>query len=294
MPPSTASFRSTGESGAYIREHFFGPDPRLQPLVEHFSDDDLRRLREAVTIPRKVYAAYRSAMIIAVRPPSFSPRPSRAGRSGRLRGAERHPSDEEDDRGRAADFRDRLELPITTQISTDGLPRTCGRAPIRGARISDGPPEALGGSLPSALGHPDALDPRRVPFRELLAGSGDKFATSTTSAFIRLLRNLLRDPEIGRVSSRSFPTRRALSEWTASSVSSPIYTPFGQRYVPVDADLLLSYPESTAARFSKKELPRRDRWLRSSRRPPRMPPRANRPFRSTSSTRCSVSTASGI
>src|SRR3712207_3109961 len=32
------------ESGAYIREHFFGPDPRLRKLVEHLSDDDLRRL----------------------------------------------------------------------------------------------------------------------------------------------------------------------------------------------------------------------------------------------------------
>src|SRR5881296_3441744 len=33
------------ESGAYIREHFFGPDPRLQEMVAHLSDDDLTRLR---------------------------------------------------------------------------------------------------------------------------------------------------------------------------------------------------------------------------------------------------------
>ena len=32
------------ESGAYIREHFFGPDPRLRKMVEHLSDDDLRNL----------------------------------------------------------------------------------------------------------------------------------------------------------------------------------------------------------------------------------------------------------
>ena len=30
------------EAGAYIREHFFGPDPRLRKMVEHLTDDELR------------------------------------------------------------------------------------------------------------------------------------------------------------------------------------------------------------------------------------------------------------
>ena len=47
--------------GAYIREHFFGPDPRLQALVEHLSDDDLTRLRRGGHDHRKLYAAYRAA-----------------------------------------------------------------------------------------------------------------------------------------------------------------------------------------------------------------------------------------
>ena len=34
------------ESGAYIREHFFGPDPRLRKMVEHLSDDDLRNSKD--------------------------------------------------------------------------------------------------------------------------------------------------------------------------------------------------------------------------------------------------------
>ena len=34
----------TVETGAYIREHFFGGDPRLRRMVEDMSDDDLRRL----------------------------------------------------------------------------------------------------------------------------------------------------------------------------------------------------------------------------------------------------------
>src|SRR5450830_619871 len=47
--------------GAYIREHFFGPDARLQRLAENLSDDELARLRRGGHDYRKVYAAYRAA-----------------------------------------------------------------------------------------------------------------------------------------------------------------------------------------------------------------------------------------
>src|SRR6266576_3072325 len=50
------------ESGAYIREHFFGPDPRLQKMVEHLSDDDLRMLPRGGHDYRKLYAAYKMAV----------------------------------------------------------------------------------------------------------------------------------------------------------------------------------------------------------------------------------------
>jgi len=49
------------ESGAYIREHFFGRDPRLLAMVEHLSDDELRHLRRGGHDYRKVYAAYVAA-----------------------------------------------------------------------------------------------------------------------------------------------------------------------------------------------------------------------------------------
>ena len=47
--------------GAYIREHFFGPDQRLRKLVEHLSDDDLAKLRRGGHDYRKLYAAYKAA-----------------------------------------------------------------------------------------------------------------------------------------------------------------------------------------------------------------------------------------
>src|ERR687887_45202 len=44
--------------GAYVREHFFGPDPRLRKLVEHMTDEQIASLRRGGHDYRKVYAAY--------------------------------------------------------------------------------------------------------------------------------------------------------------------------------------------------------------------------------------------
>src|SRR5580700_7519437 len=52
----------TVESGAYIREHFFGKYPELLKLVEHLSDDQLTKLKRGGHDPVKVYAAYKAAV----------------------------------------------------------------------------------------------------------------------------------------------------------------------------------------------------------------------------------------
>ncbi len=58
------------ESGAYIREHFFGSDPRLRKMVEHLSDDQLRSLvpRRATTTGRCTRRSRRPASTSASRP----------------------------------------------------------------------------------------------------------------------------------------------------------------------------------------------------------------------------------
>src|SRR4029450_5882699 len=50
------------ESGAYIRQHFFGKDARLLKIVESMSDEDLRRLRRGGHDYRKGDAAYAAAV----------------------------------------------------------------------------------------------------------------------------------------------------------------------------------------------------------------------------------------
>ena len=49
------------EPGAYIRETFFGPDPRLRKMVEHLSDDEIRDLPRGGHDYTKLYAAYKAA-----------------------------------------------------------------------------------------------------------------------------------------------------------------------------------------------------------------------------------------
>ena len=48
-------------SGAYIREHFFGVDPQLRAMVADMTDDDIWRLNRGGHDPHKVYAAYHQA-----------------------------------------------------------------------------------------------------------------------------------------------------------------------------------------------------------------------------------------
>ena len=90
------------ESGAYTRENFFGGDPRLRAMVEHLSDDEIRNLSRGGHDYRKVYAAFKAAPG-ARRPADRDPGAHDQGLDARprLRGAQRHPPDEEAHRGRA-------------------------------------------------------------------------------------------------------------------------------------------------------------------------------------------------
>ena len=86
------------ESGAYIREHFFGPDPRLRKMVEHLTDDDLQQLPRGGHDYRKLYAAYKTA-VEHEGTPDRDPRQDGEGLDARrrLRGAQRDAPDQEDD-----------------------------------------------------------------------------------------------------------------------------------------------------------------------------------------------------
>jgi pyruvate dehydrogenase E1 component len=148
-------------------------------------------------------------------------------------------------------FRDRLRLPIADADLEDGI------APYY--RLDPGSPEyeylmacrkRLGGDLPARVvrATPVALPGNEI-YADMLAGTGEKVQASTTTAFARLLRNMLRDPELGRRVVPIIPDEARTFGLDALFREVKIYSPFGQAYEPVDASLLLSYQEAKTGRL---------------------------------------------
>ena len=104
---------------------------------------------------------------------------------------------------------------------------------------------ALGGSLPKRVvrtKRPLTL-PSNDVFTEFASGSGEQ-AVSTTMAFTRLLRNLAREESFGPRVVPIIPDEARTFGMDALFREQKIYASQGQKYEPVDHDLLLSYAES--------------------------------------------------
>jgi pyruvate dehydrogenase E1 component len=235
------------ESGAYIRDRFFGPDPRLRRLVAHLSDDDLRRLRRGGHDPAKVNAAYHAACAHRGAPTVVLAQTVKGwalGSDVEARNATHQIKKMTE--AELVTFRDRLELPISDAALAGDLPPYARPA-------ADSPEfeylmdrrQHLGGFLPSrVVVDAPVTPPEDTAFAELLTGTGEKVAASTTGAFTRLLRNLLRDPGIGRRVVPIVPDEARTFGIDALFRRYKIYAPGGQRYEPVDDGLLLSYQEA--------------------------------------------------
>ncbi len=230
--------------GAYIREHFFGPDPRLQALAAHLSDEDLRKMRRGGHDYRKVYAAYDAAVqhlggptvILAKTVKGWTLGPGVAGRNVTHQ-AKKLTSDE------LKIFRDRLELDIPDDKLKDAPYYHPGPKSPEIEYMLDRR-RALGGSLPKRIVRPKPLPaPTPATFDELFAGS-DRPA-STTMAFSRLIRNLVRDKEVGRRVVPIIPDEARTFGMDPLFKEVGIYNPLGQQYTAVDKELLLSYVEKT-------------------------------------------------
>jgi len=242
--------RYATEDGAYIREHFFGPDPRLRELVEHLSDDQLRDLPRGGHDYGKLYAAYKAAVEQVGAPTVILAKTIKGWTLGSAvegRNATHQIKKLTNEQLKA--FRDRLylqeEIPDEA-LAEDREPPYFRPAPDSPeARYLTERRQALDGPLPSRVvrvRRPLAL-PSAEPFHEFDAGSG-KQAVSTTTAFTRLLRNLCRDGEFGRRVVPIIPDEARTFGMDALFKELGIYASGGQRYEPVDHNLLLSYTEA--------------------------------------------------
>jgi pyruvate dehydrogenase E1 component len=236
------------ESGAYIREHFFGPDPRLRKLVEHLSDEDLQALPRGGHDYRKLYAAYKAAVEHEGTPTVILAKTIKGWTLGpEIEARNATHQIKKMSKKQLQLLRDRLYL--EEEIPDEALDAEL--PPYY--RPPEGHPaheylmerrKRLDGPLPARVVKKIRLpEPDDKAFTELLAGSNNQ-AVSTTMGFTRLLRNLLRDEKIGPRVVPIIPDEARTFGMDALFSEVKIYAPFGQTYEPVDAGMQLSYRES--------------------------------------------------
>ena len=232
------------ESGAYTREHFFGTDARLLALVEHLTDDQIKSLRRGGHDYRKLYAAYRAAIEHHGAPTVILTHTVKGwtlGQNVEARNITHQAKKMSEQELRF--FRDRLELPIPDEQLKDA---PYYRPPADSAEIRylQERRAALGGPSPHRFVISKPLDvPGDDVFGEFDAGSGTQEA-STTMVFAKLLRNLLRDQAIGQRIVPIIPDEARTFGMDPLFKEVGIYSALGQRYEPVDSNLVLSYREA--------------------------------------------------
>ncbi|KAA1378538.1 pyruvate dehydrogenase (acetyl-transferring), homodimeric type [Aeromicrobium fastidiosum] len=234
------------ETGAYNREKFFGPDPRLQKMVEHLTDGDIERLPRGGHDYRKVYAAFEAAQKHTGQPTVILAHTVKGwlleSFAGRNATHQMKKLTKDDLKG----FRDRLNIPVTDEQidGSDIAPFYHPGPDSEEIQYMKARREALGGSLPKRVVDPTPVKlPDPKVYEELKKGSG-KQQIATTMAFVRLLRDLMKDPEIGRRIVPIAPDEYRTFGMDSMFPSAKIYNPAGQTYESVDRKLLLAYKES--------------------------------------------------
>src|SRR3954471_7896173 len=229
--------------GAYIREHFFGPDPRLRKLVEHLSDDDLAKLRRGGHDYRKVYAAYKAATESKGAPTVILAKTVKGWTLGT--GVEARNITHQAKKLSEAElkiFRDRIELPIPDAKIKDAPYYHPGPDSEEVQYLKERR-RALGGFVPRRVVRKAPL-PKPAATIDQEFASGSETPVSTTMVFTRILRNLIRDKELGPRIVPIIPDEARTFGMDPLFKEVGIYAALGQRYSPVDSDLVLSYREA--------------------------------------------------
>ena len=234
------------EPGSYLREHAFGPDPRLQQMVAHLSDDELTHMRRGGHDYRKVYSAYHSAVNHRGAPTVILAKTVKGWVLGPVFEA-RNSTHQIKKLGKdeARIFRDRLELPIPDALLDGGeVPYYHPGPESPEVRYLTERRRLLGGYVPRRTVSAKRLPaPGEATFTELHAGSGATQA-STTGAFVRLLRSLMRDPGLGQRIVPIIPDEGRTFGMDPLYHEFRIYAPSGQLYEPVDSRMMISYREA--------------------------------------------------
>ncbi|MCQ9172864.1 pyruvate dehydrogenase (acetyl-transferring), homodimeric type, partial [Corynebacterium amycolatum] len=235
-------------NGAWVREHFFGRDPRTAKLVEDMTDEEIWNLRRGGHDYRKIYAAYKKALETKDQPTVIL--------AHTVKGY-----------GLGHNFEGRNATHQMKKLTLDDLKlfRDNQRIPISDEELEKDPylppyynpgPESeevqymlerrkeLGGFVPERRASYEPLTtPKPESLKNLLKGSG-KQKVATTMATVRVFRDLMRDKDLKDRFVPIIPDEARTFGMDSWFPTLKIYNPHGQNYTPVDHELMLSYKEA--------------------------------------------------
>ncbi len=231
--------------GDYIRKDFFGADPQLAKMVEHYTDDQLQKMRRGGHDPEKVYAAYHQAVAHKGAPTVILAKTIKGyglGEAGEGKNVTHNQKKLNEDEIRI--FRTRFGIPISDdEIAETPFYRPTEDSPemayIREHR------EKLGGAVPSrhVQAAPLVMPPEEM-WEEFKKSSGDR-EFATTMAFVSVMRKLMQDKEIGKLIVPIIPDESRTFGMDPLFRQFGIYSSRGQLYEPVDKDVIAYYKEAT-------------------------------------------------
>ncbi len=241
--------RYATETGAYIRENFFGPDPRLRKMVDHLSDRQLEDLPRGGHDYLKLYAAYKAAVEATDRPTVILAKTIKGWTLGE--GLEARNATHQVKKMTTAQLMDlRSRLHLEEEIPAEALEDDAN--PPYYKPPPDSPEhqylmarrKELDGPLPTRV--VNIRRPIKLPDDKLFADydeGSDGREVSTTMVFTQMLRNMMRDEEFGARVVPIVPDEARTFGMDSLFREFKIYASEGQLYEPVDHDLLLSYAE---------------------------------------------------
>ncbi|MET7709324.1 pyruvate dehydrogenase (acetyl-transferring), homodimeric type [Micromonospora sp. NPDC005413] len=241
------------ESGAYVREHFFGRDARTRKMVDPLSDDEIWNLKRGGHDYRKLYAAYKAATEHTGQPTVILAKTIKGWTLGsHFEGRNATHQMKKLTLEDLKTFRDRLYLDIPDSALEENpyLPPyyNPGEKSEEIQYLKERR-EQLGGYLPSRRTSTKRLAiPGPERFADVKRGSG-KQKVATTQAFVRLLKDVMKDKEFGKRWVPIIPDEARTFGLDSIFPTAKIYSPHGQRYTSVDRELFLSYKESTTGQI---------------------------------------------
>jgi len=232
------------KGGKYVREHFFGKYPELLELVKDMSDEELGELRRGGHDPLKVYNAYHKAVTTTGMPTVVLAKTVKGyglGEGGEGRNATHQ--QKKLNVPQIQYFHKRFDMDVPEEkVEKLEFHRPAEDSPEM--KYMRERTAALGGPLPIRVVKPIELKvPELSAFHESTGGSGGR-AASTTSAFVGVLKSLLKDEALKKFIVPIIPDEARTFGMDSLFSQIGIYASQGQLYTPVDKDMVMYYKEA--------------------------------------------------